>query len=42
MKWALAFATAGVLAEKIEFLEMPLWYFNPEWTSSDYCKLRRG
>ncbi len=23
MKWALAFATAGVLTEKIEFLEVP-------------------
>jgi len=25
MKWALAFATARVLAEKIEFLEVPLY-----------------
>ena len=25
MKWALAFATAGVLAEKIEFLEVTLY-----------------
>jgi len=24
MKWALAFATARVLAEKIEFLEVPI------------------
>jgi len=27
MKWALAFATAGVLAEKIEFLEVLYNYF---------------
>jgi len=26
MKWALAFATARVLAEKIEFLEVPFTY----------------
>ena len=26
MKWALAFATARVLAEKIEFLEVPICY----------------
>jgi len=26
MKWALAFATARVLAEKIEFLEAPYFY----------------
>jgi len=26
MKWALAFATARVLTEKIEFLEVPLLY----------------
>jgi len=26
MKWALAFATARVLAEKIEFLEVAIWH----------------
>ena len=25
MKWALASATAGVLAEKIKFLGVPMW-----------------
>jgi len=29
MKWALAFATARVLAEKIEFLEVPIIHHPP-------------
>jgi len=31
MKWVLAFATARVLAEKIEFLEVPLNILLPRY-----------